>query len=77
MDCIVPRWSDNLLSINQSFTDSSSEFKVAIISTKSFPEASKTELSAYDNSWHLTAADMSFMYKGNNRGPSKEPCDTP
>ena len=34
-------------------------------------------LPAYNNSLHLTAADMSVMYKRNNRGPSIEPCGTP
>ena len=77
MGCVLPRWSDNLLSINQSFTDFSSELKVAWISTISFPEASKTESSAYNNSLHLTAANMSVMYKRNNRGPSIEPCGMP
>ena len=76
-DYVLPRWSDNLLSINQSFTDSSSECEVALISTKSFPEASKTESSAYNYSLYFTAADTSFMYKGNNRGPRIEPCGKP
>ena len=80
MDCVLPKWSDNLLLINQSFMDSthsSSELKVASIPTMSLPEASKTKLSTYNNSLHLTAADMSFIYKRNNRDPSIEPCGMP
>ena len=34
---------------------------------KPFPEASKAESSACNNKFHLTAADMPFMYIGNNR----------
>ena len=30
----------------------------------------------YNESFHLTAADMSFIYKRNNRGPSIGPCCT-
>ena len=45
MDCVLPKYSNNLL-INQPFMDSSSELEVASIPTESLPEATKTESSA-------------------------------
>ena len=60
-DYVLPKWGDNLSSINQSFTVSGSELKVASIPTMSLPESSKTESSAYNNSLHLTVADMSYI----------------
>ena len=61
MDCALPKWSDNLLLINQSFTDFGSKLKAASIPTKPLPKTSKTDSSAYNNILHLTAADMSFI----------------
>ena len=60
MDCVLPQLLWIVLLINQSFTDSSSEHKVASIPTKSFPEANKAESSGYKNSLYITAADMLF-----------------
>ena len=46
IDCVLPRWRDNLLSISQLLTYSSSELNVDSISATFFPEAIKAESSA-------------------------------
>ena len=45
MDCVLPKWSDNLLLINQSFMDSSTELSCldSYYRCMSLPDASKTE----------------------------------
>ena len=72
IDCVLPRWRDNLLSISQLLTYSSSELNVDSISATFFPEAIKAESSAYNNSLHLTADAISFTYNKNKRGPSMD-----
>ena len=59
IDCVLPRWRDNLLSISQLLTYSSSELNVDYISATFFPEEIKAESSAYNNSLHLTADAIS------------------